>query len=782
MKKSIYLLLCLLVLFVVSSPAYPVVIGGVDEVRPYIQQGKAAEYLPQYEERAGKLEEAGDLRKAAETYLNASHLARATGNYQKAIVLGAKAAEIAEEVHYPGIMAKALMHTGQAYHVIADYEKALAYFERAARLGKRIKHKFTEASGYERLANTYRKLDQTQKALEYLKNAGSIYETLVSDLRSPDVSPTKGSRKAKKQFTNPAVVRTYISILTNQGNTFLRLQEYDSALESFKKALYYASDKDQILEINNGMGDLHYKKGDIQKALEYHEKAFRIAGEMNVPWYKMMSFSKTALDYHQQKNYTEAIERYARAIEFIEDQRSMLQNEEMRSLFFSQMTRTYDGMISALVSAGNTEKAFDYSERSRSRAFMDVLGSRVNLSRGRASAVVSQEMELKRKIAAMELLLEESESGDVRDELGDLKKQYNLFLERLRKEDLEQASLLSVEPLTVKDVQTHLVPETALLEFHVLDDKVLAWTVRRESIQVSTLPYGRRAILTRVKKLRDSISDTQSGTQITQAARDLYNVLISQTGIRKGEQLIIVPHGILHYLPFHILLQPDNRYLLEDHTISYLSSSSLMQFTSEKQKKARGKVLAFGNPDLGNLIYNLRYAEREAREIGNIYPQSDVYLRKDASRTRAGKTLAGYGVIHFASHGEFSENNPLESSIMLSGEDIESGRLTTEEIFTLNIDASLVVLSACETAIGKINTGDEIIGLTRAFIYAGAPSVVTSLWRVNDKATYLLMSSFYKNLKTMGKAEALRSAQRSVMKDYQHPFYWGAFILNGDPG
>lgn len=782
MKKSIYLLLSLLVPLVFSPPAYPVVINGVDEVRPYIQQGKAAEYLPKYEERARKLEEAGDLKKAAEIYLNAQHLARAAGNYHKALVLGTKAIDVAESAGYYGFLTKALIQTGQTYLVIADYEKAIAHFERAVTLGKRTKNVFAEAHGYDRLANVYRKLDQPQKALEYLKNAGSIYETLVSDLASPDVSPTKGSRKAKKRFENPGVVRTYISILTNQGNTFLRLQESDSALESFKKALYYASDKDQILEIYNGMGDLHYKQGNIQKALEYHEKAVKIAEDINVPWYMMVSLSKTAMDYHQQKNYTEAIEWYGRAIDFVEEQRSMLQSEEQRSLFFAQMTRTYDGMISALVSAGNTEKAFDYSERSRSRAFIDVLGSRVNLSRNKASAVVSQEMELKRKIAAMEFLLEESESGDVRNELGDLKKQYNLFLERLRKEDLEQASLLSVEPLTLKDIQTHLAPDTAVLEFHVLDDKVLVWTVRRESIQVTTLSYGRRAIITCVKKLRDSISDTRSETQIVPVAKDLYNVLISQAGIRKGEQLIIVPHGILHYLPFHILLQPDNRYLLEDHAISYLSSAGLMRFTSEKQKKTQGKVLAFGNPDLGNLIYNLRYAEREAREIGTLYPQSDVYLKKDASRTRAGKALTGYGVIHFASHGEFNETNPLESSIMLAGDDIESGRLKTEEIFALNIDASLVVLSACETAIGKVNTGDEIIGLTRAFIYAGAPSVITSLWRVNDKATYLLMSIFYKNLKTMGKAEALRSAQRSVMKDYQHPFYWGAFILNGDPG
>jgi pentatricopeptide repeat protein len=781
MHKFIYFLPGLLFYFCIVQPAYPVEINGVDEVMPFIQKGRAAEYLPQYEERARKLKEAGDLRKAAETYLNASHLARATGNYQKAIVLGTKAVEVAEEAQYPVIMAKAFGHTGRAYYAIADYEKAIAYWERTASMGKEIS-KFIEAAGYSGLALAYRKLDQQQKSMEYLKNAGSIYETVVSELTSPDFSMTKESRRAKKQFTNSGTVRAYVSILTSQGIMHLSLQEYDLAIECFKKALYYASDEDQILEINNGMGDLHYKQGNIQNALEYHEKAVRIAEEINVPWHKMVSLSKAAMDYHRQNKFTEAIERYGRSIDLIEEQRAMLQSEEQRSSFFAQMTRTYDGMISALVSAGNTEKAFDYSERNRSRAFIDILGSKVNLSRGRASEVIAQEDELKRNIAALQLLREESDDDEVRNELRDLRREYNRFLERLRKEDLEHASLLAVEPLKLKDIQTLLPPQSVLIEFHILDDSLVVWIVRRDSMQSVVMPYGRRAIVELVKGLREGIAEVQSETSLRKAAQDLHQALLSRTGIRKGEQLIIVPHGVLHYLPFHILLQPDNRYLLEDHAISYLSSSGLMRFTSDKQKKMQGKVLAFGNPDLGNLIYNLRYAEREAREIGNLYPQSDVYLRKDATRTRVKMSLAGYGVIHFASHGEFSRNNPLESSIMLAVENGESGRLTTEDIFTLNIDASLVVLSACETAIGKVNTGDEIIGLTRAFIYAGAPSVITSLWRVNDKSTYLLMSSFYKNLKTMGKAEALRSAQRSVMKDFQHPFYWGAFILNGDPG
>jgi CHAT domain-containing protein len=123
----------------------------------------------------------------------------------------------------------------------------------------------------------------------------------------------------------------------------------------------------------------------------------------------------------------------------------------------------------------------------------------------------------------------------------------------------------------------------------------------------------------------------------------------------------------------------------------------------------------------------------------------------------------------------------MESSLRLTRTEKDNGRLSAGDIFSLNINAYLVVLSACETALGKINRGDEIIGFTRAFIYAGTPSIITTLWKVNDMATYMLMSEFYKNLKTMRKADALRAAQLNLMKTYRHPFFWGAFVLNGAP-
>jgi CHAT domain-containing protein len=132
-------------------------------------------------------------------------------------------------------------------------------------------------------------------------------------------------------------------------------------------------------------------------------------------------------------------------------------------------------------------------------------------------------------------------------------------------------------------------------------------------------------------------------------------------------------------------------------------------------------------------------------------------------------------------HAEFNEEDPMRSALLLAAEGKDDGRLKVEEIFSLDLKTTMVVLSACETGLGKLSSGDEIVGLTRAFIYAGTPSIVTTLWKVNDRASYELMREFYQHLKTAKKSEALRQAQLKVMEQFPEPFYWAAYELTGEP-
>jgi CHAT domain-containing protein len=195
------------------------------------------------------------------------------------------------------------------------------------------------------------------------------------------------------------------------------------------------------------------------------------------------------------------------------------------------------------------------------------------------------------------------------------------------------------------------------------------------------------------------------------------------------------------------------------------------------------------------------------------YPDSVVYVKKEATEEKSKSLSPDHDILHFATHAELNENDPLSSAVLLAKEGKEDGRLEVREIFGMDLKANLVVLSGCETALGKLSTGDELVGLTRAFIYAGTPSVVASLWNVEDSSTAQLMASFYKNLKTMTKVDALRQAQLQLIQgktnsdllarrgiggvgklgetpssvpqapgsvSTSHPYFWAPFILVGD--
>jgi CHAT domain-containing protein len=205
-----------------------------------------------------------------------------------------------------------------------------------------------------------------------------------------------------------------------------------------------------------------------------------------------------------------------------------------------------------------------------------------------------------------------------------------------------------------------------------------------------------------------------------------------------------------------------------------------VRYLGDKGVGVSDRALIVGNPDVGTGLA-LRWAEREARVVGQGTPGATVLVRADATEAQVKKLLESAGIIHFATHGELSESDPLSSALLLVPGDGEDGRLEVRELLGLDLHARLVVLSACETGLGKLSRGDELVGLQRAFLYAGTPTVVTTLWKVDDRASYELVRSFYEHLKKTGAADALRQAQLETMRTFPHPFAWAAFGLTGVP-
>jgi CHAT domain-containing protein len=244
--------------------------------------------------------------------------------------------------------------------------------------------------------------------------------------------------------------------------------------------------------------------------------------------------------------------------------------------------------------------------------------------------------------------------------------------------------------------------------------------------------------------------------------------------------VVVVPHDVLHYLPFAALRSPEGRWLVEDWRMSTVPSASVLKYLPAKGDTATGPAIALGNPELGPDLA-LRFAEREARAVGEAVPGTRVFVRAEATERQAKALGPAASLLHFATHAVLDEGDPLASALLLVPEGVEDGRLEVRELFRLDLHARLVVLSGCETGLGRLSRGDDLVGLQRAFLYAGTPTVVTTLWKVDDRASFVLMRRFYDALASQGPAEALRRAQRASLSESPHPFFWAAFGVAGDP-
>ena len=585
--------------------------------------------------------------------------------------------------------------------------------------------------------------------------------------------------------------------LDRLGNAYRKTGNTDEAIKSYEKGLAII----QSAKLKTGtedkfyqeLGQLYLGQKDFPRALENLTRGLEIAERIQHAHVIQQASSEIGDLLRQTKRPSEAVPYYKRAIDSIETTRSLLESEEFRSSFFENKRQTYAGIILAYMGDDKSEEAFNYNERARSRAFLDILGSKVQLAHG---ALLEEERALQARISALQAGMKVAEEGeedeedeedvpqksDPKQELEQAQKAYNDFLAKVRKENKEQASLMNVEPLTLKQTQELLEPGVTMLEYFVTQQAVLLWVVEKDRLQFVNIRLGRKDLISKVSALRESVFQLGEKEKFRATSQELYKLLIepSLQHIR-GKELLIVPHDVLHYLPFQALVSRQGKYLIQDYPVYYLSSASLMQFTKEKKRAGGERALVMGNPNLGDEAYNLRFAEREAKEVASVYPQSAVYLRADASKPRVVSLSPNFDMLHFAVHAEFNEEDPMSSALLLAPEGSGDGKLKVGEIFSLDLKTNMVVLSACETGLGKLSSGDELVGLTRAFIYAGTPSVVTTLWKVNDRASYELMREFYQHLKTAKKSEALRQAQLKTVEQFPEPFYWAAYQLTGEP-
>jgi len=471
----------------------------------------------------------------------------------------------------------------------------------------------------------------------------------------------------------------------------------------------------------------------------------------------------------------EAIKCYQEAIDIIEKQRSTINTEAAKIGFVGDKQKVYHQIIAALYENNRFAEAFEYVERSKSRALVDLLASKQEFGVPSASGI-----QIKSALRYMKAVEQENQSLDMSNMSIDKVNQRNLrsleIKKKLEEGTPELAALVTVSKVDIKEIQKLLKRDETLIEYYYSGNDLYAFILTISDLKAVKL--NGTNLLYEIDKLRKSIEDANS-MKYMNASGNLYNRLLKPINQEiKTSKLIIVPHGALHYLPF-TALQHNGKFLIDQYTISHLPSASLLKFFKAREHQKDKKVLLIGNPDLGSPQYDLKYAEQEALTISKLYPHSRLYLRDKATKSTFLREAPNYGYIHLATHGIFNEDSPLNSGIFFSSDGNTDGFLSVNELFSLNLNSDLVTLSACETGLGKVSNGDDVVGFIRGFLYAGTNYVVSSLWKVDDLATSFLMTEFYSNLKTMTKQEAMRQAQLATKKKYENPYYWAAFQLTG---
>lgn len=705
--------------------------------------------------------------------------------------------------------ASSLNNIGLLHRSMSEYQKALDFYFEALKTAQADKDMVAEASIMANIGVTYLSLDNKRKALDYFEKASAIFEK-VGDRESGSTTlnllgvahENLGEKQKALEFYNQALelgrlIRSpgaEASALGHMGLVYASLGENAKALDYYNQALkliVQTKSSENEAPLLHNIGVLYTGSKQYPKALDYYERALSIQRARRDRRGEASTLTGMGATYQQQNNEEKALDYFQKAIDIEEKIRSEARLEEFKIKLAEQSLNVYVTALLINVRLGRFEKAFELSEQARARAFLDQMGNaRVDVRKRADENLIKKEQALRLELASLERQLSKdrvkSRSSSRPEAAEALEKQ--LVLKRVEYEDLltelklktpEYASILSIEALKVPAIQALLDKDTTLISYFVTLNNTVAFVITHDSFHTVLLPITGDNINTQLVRFR-GFADLND--PYPQPLKELYRMLISPLeGHIKTRRVGIISHNILHYLPFSALLKGE-RYFGDDHQVFYLPSASVLRFAQQHRSSAGAKLLAFAQGQAEGLTF-LPLATKAAHDVAKLY---GTVALTDAAATETSfrERVPGSDIVFVAAHGKLNTVTPLFSQIVLARDEKNDGLLEVHEIYGLDLrSVSLLVLSACQTELGDRSKGDDIVGLNRAFMYAGTRAVVTTLWSVREKQSGELMVSFFKNLSQgSSKTEALQKAQREIRSKYPHPYYWAGFMLTGAEG
>jgi CHAT domain-containing protein len=682
------------------------------------------------------LERLGDLRTAALCFLDLSEICIQMNVLDEGLRLAQQAYQHFRDLSMRYEEAKALMFRGLACLGLRKLDDSETLLKEAHRLfaldGNSLYMGLTAAFA----AELELRRGRPGKALAAVSDAHSIFSR-------HDV----GAKQCQVRLIEARALRA-------AGRNDAALQHCLEILETLKRfgALWLET------EVRELMGDLFLDSGDRNKAYEY----------------------------------------YSAAVNSIEQQRANIRVDEFRTAFMGDKLRVYEKLIRLCLEQNcdsQNERAFYYLESRKARTLVDMLTNDLDLWPDAASSDSGLQREwktLREELHWLHSRIRETRGNPdnrsvaFEQELqSQIRAKENALADVARRAQVQDPHFNPLESaggLTVEELRKALNPNDTLIEYYADSGNIIAFVVDQRAVEVVHLPGTLADIRERAMEMKFLMEKFQYGTAYVAAHRDsllecvnrtlqlFYKVLFAPLADRvAGRKLIIVPFDVLHNVPFHCLFD-GNRYVIEDHEVAYAPSARLYALCRSRPVSERSRISVFGVADKA-----APHIDTEVAAIQGYFPEARCFVGQAASSDALAAAAASSDVIHIASHAVFRHDNPMFSAFKLSDE-----WLNAYDVCSLRMNAATVTLSGCSTGAGRVYAGDEMLGLVRAFLKAGASSLVVSLWAVNDRSSASLMGTFYEVLRQGRSARAsLRDAILKLKAEYSNPYYWGPFILIG---
>ena len=752
-------------------------------------QGQFEQAFATFEQVLQLFRESGDRRNEAAVLTTLGTVYLRVGQYRNALEAYQQALAIQQSVGDRSGEGKTLSNIGSVYANQGQYEQALKLYKQALAIRQDLGDRLGVGTTVSNLGSIYSQLGQYAQALHFYEQALAIRRD-IGDLAGVSItlgnlgaiSNSLGQYAQARQYYEQALdIRQDIgdragtgTVLSNLGAIYTSLKQPDRAIEFYKQALAIfqgVNDKAGAGNTLDRIGLGYAKQGHYAQALQFYEQALAIrqdlgdrsgigttlnniglayanAGQLDqaIEFYRQalamrqtigdkagegMTLSNLGEAYSQLGQSANAEKALFSSIQALESLRPGLTDADKISIFETQ-AYTYTLLQKALVAQNKTTMALEVAERGRARAFVELLASRLS----------------------------------------------------------PNAYPQSIEPPKIAQIQQIAKEQNAtLVEYSLTEQSLYIWVVKPTGEVAFRQVERNESNLTEVVKRSREVDGAQELAQLYQF---LIKPIAALLPTNPNEHVIFIPHQSLFLVSFNALRDEQGKYLIEKHTLLTAPAIQVLALTRQQRQQVSGtEILVVGNPEmpkfppqLGSLppLFPLPEAEVEAKAIAEIF-STQAITGKQATETAIAKKMPSARIIHLATHGFLDDVQGLgiPGTIALAPSSEDNGFLTAGEIINMNLSAQLAVLSACDTGRGQI-TGDGVIGLSRSFISAGVPSVVVSLWAIPDEPTALLMTEFYRNLQLqqMDKAQALRQAMLTTLKQHPNPTEWAAFTLIGE--